>query len=147
MSCRPVHNTNLSLTSMLLESLGGRVISFSSVQMLSPNPPPPPPCLLRYINVHSSNGAGIFRQLNTAPVLSPANGANWQSALVMAGWPTVVQRGPNTHLLRRSLANCSPSMIGHYIIDSLFVQDCENSIWQPSRAVAWDRKLLCLLTL
>lgn len=34
MSCRFVHNTNLSLTSMLLESLGDRVISFSSLQRL-----------------------------------------------------------------------------------------------------------------
>lgn len=34
MSCRFVQNTNLSLTSMLLESLGDRVISFSSLQRL-----------------------------------------------------------------------------------------------------------------
>lgn len=88
MSCRLVHNTKLSLISVLLESLGGGVISFSSVPMLFS-----PLSLSGMVyQLNPSNGAGIFRQLNADPLTSPANGANWHNALVMAGWA-------NAHIL------------------------------------------------
>lgn len=128
MSCRLAHNTNLSLISVQLESLGGGVISFSSVQMPFS---PLYPCLVWYINLHPSNGAGIFRQLNAGPLSSPCK---WSELAKRPcyGWVTDSGGGggggANTHLLSKSLVNCSPSMIGHYIIDSLFVQDSEKSI-------------------